>query len=346
MSTDVQVYQGNALDVDLIRRTIAPNLKRDEFDLFITRCRQTGLDPIARQIYALSVWDSQLGGNKMSIQTSIDGFRLLAERTGKYEGQVGPFWCDESGEWKDVWVIEDKPPIAAKVGVYKAGFREPLYAVAHYRDFVKRNNKTGDILGQWKSMPAVMIAKVAESHAIRRAFPAETSGLYTREEMMQAENTLPAQALAHESVINAEVTDVSESNGQKKQTPATEQQITSIRKLLQHLGKPEEIREDLRYLEAKEIIVELSRQYNDQRQKKQPEKSVETDKNALPPTDPIIQRMIDIAKSRVAKIGMDWEAVKQEALKRVVADHEVKIGDFVHINGLITKHEKATRGAA
>jgi len=48
---------------------------------------------------------------------------------------------------------------------------------------------------------------------------------------------------------------------------ATEQQLTSIRKLCQHLGKPEpENPETMTYLSAKELISQLSQEYNEQRQ--------------------------------------------------------------------------------
>lgn len=49
--------------------------------------------------------------------------------------------------------------------------------------------------------------------------------------------------------------------------PATEQQLASLRKLCQHLGKPEpEGQGAMTYLSAKELILQLSREYNEQRQ--------------------------------------------------------------------------------
>jgi phage recombination protein Bet len=162
---------------------------RPTVEAFLAHCRRTGLDPIARQIYAI------YRGGKWGIQISIDGARLVAERSGKYEGQTPVQWTADGERWVDAWMSPEYPR-AARVGVYKTGFREPLYAVARWESYVvmkdvwERGQKTGEqvVSDMWAKMPDLMLGKVAEMLALRKAFPQDLSGLYSGEEMAQADN--------------------------------------------------------------------------------------------------------------------------------------------------------------
>ena len=168
--------------IDIMKRTVAAGTSNEEFAFFLEVCKFRGLNPFNREIYAIPG-----KGGKMTFQVSIDGLRLLAGRSGKYRGQLGPMYCAADGVWREEW-LEKVPPVAAKVGVLRDGFTHPVWAVARYESY-KQNSPI------WEKMPDLMLAKCAESLALRRAFPAETGGLYTHEEMAQAGNTpLPPQA--------------------------------------------------------------------------------------------------------------------------------------------------------
>jgi phage recombination protein Bet len=156
------------VDIDLIRHTLMPPGSNDgHLAMFVHTCQRLGLDPLAHHAYALML------KGRLSIQVSIDGFRLVAEQTGDYRGQEGPFWCGPDGVWRDVW-LEQAPPAAARVGVMREGWSQPLWGTATFAEY-------GSDRGLWREKPSVMLAKVAETIALRRAFPARLSGTYSPE---------------------------------------------------------------------------------------------------------------------------------------------------------------------
>lgn len=171
-----------------------------DLSVFFHQAKQTGLDPFAKQIYMIgrnAKLDDGSWGKKYTIQTGIDGYRLIARRAAKKEheslGYGDTLWCGEDGQWRDVWLARTHPS-AAKVTVIRDG--HPFAAVALWNEYVQ-TTRDGNPNTMWSKMGANQLAKCAEALALRKAYPQDLSGIYTSEEMGQTENvdqvTLPAQ---------------------------------------------------------------------------------------------------------------------------------------------------------
>jgi phage recombination protein Bet len=162
---------------DLIKRTIAKDLLPDEYESFIANAERAGLDPMFKQIYAFieepkrqnettGKWE-KTGERKLNIFASIDGLRLVADRTRRYcPGCDTEYQYDERGKL-----------ISAKVWVKKfiRGQWHEFPETAFLDEFY-RNTPT------WNYKKRVMLSKCAEARVLRRGWPAELSGIYTPEE--------------------------------------------------------------------------------------------------------------------------------------------------------------------
>jgi phage recombination protein Bet len=166
--------------IELMKRTFCKSSTDEEFALFLHACARTGLDPFMRQIYAVKRWDGALKREVMSVQTGIDGYRLIADRTGRYSpGKETIFSYDENG-----W------PVSATAFIKKQtpdGTWHEISATAYMREYCAYTEE-GKPTHMWGTKPHIMLGKCAEALALRKAFPAELSGLYTKEEMEQADN--------------------------------------------------------------------------------------------------------------------------------------------------------------
>jgi len=166
--------------IDLIKRQVAKGVTDDELQLFLYQCARTGLDPLSRQIYALERRE-KVGNDwvkRMSIQTGIDGLRLIAERTGRYApGPETTYEYDSAANLRKATAYIKK--------LTADGTWHIVSASAFWDEYVALK-QDGTPTKIWNEKRHVMLGKCAESLALRRAFPAEMSGLYTSEEMDKA----------------------------------------------------------------------------------------------------------------------------------------------------------------
>lgn len=165
--------------VDLIKTSFCKGLSDDEFKVFLYTCQRTGLDPFAKQIYAVKRFDGKLQREVMTIQTGIDGYRLIADRSGTYApGSEPTYTYDPQGKIVSATSYVKK--------LTKDGTWHTVSAQAFYDEYVQ-TTKDGRAMGMWAKMSRTMLAKCAEALALRKAFPSQLSGIYTKEEMEQAD---------------------------------------------------------------------------------------------------------------------------------------------------------------
>lgn len=209
--------------LSLVRRTVAKDCNEDEFNIFIAMCRALQLDPLRKQAYAFVFKKKekknakgeviQEGSRQLTLVTSIAGFRTIADRTGNYrpDEDAGILYFEEAA----------KDPATNPLGLIKAvicvwkfshGDWHKVTAEAYWDEYAPIKDEWGedesgkwrltgrrslDTSGQWGKMPRVMLAKVAEAAALRKAFPDELSNVHGDEEIDRQKflDLTPAEAV-------------------------------------------------------------------------------------------------------------------------------------------------------
>ena len=178
MSTVIKKNFTEEREAEILRSAICREGSAEDFALFVQVCKKTGLDPFAKQIFPVFRWSAEAKKKVMTIQTSIDGYRVIAERTGNYApGKEVVFTYDESNELRSATAYVKK--------LTRDGTWHEISATAFWEEYAQIT-KEGKLTQFWAKMPHVMLSKCAESIALRKAFPAELSGLYTQEEMQNS----------------------------------------------------------------------------------------------------------------------------------------------------------------
>lgn len=181
--TSLTIHDEQAAFTDTQLRALgfSDRAPRDVVETFFHVVKRTGLDPFARQVYAIE------RGGKWTFQTGIDGYRLTAHRAARRDGVPlsvdAPQWAGPDGVWRDLWT-EQRPPAAARVTVWRNG--ESFTHTCMFREYAQ-TKAGGEPVAMWAKMPANQLAKCAEAAAFRKAFPADLSGVYVDDEMQQAD---------------------------------------------------------------------------------------------------------------------------------------------------------------
>ena len=164
---ELQTIEFNKEQEELIKAQIGKTLNNDELLVFMHVAKRAGLDPLAKQIYAIK------RGGHMTIQTAIDGFRAIADRTGRHVSTSDAIFEEQNDQVIKATITVQKLASNGIVGDFTAS--------AYFQEY----KATGPM---WQKMPRAMLAKCAEALALRKAFSAQLTGLYTNDEMKQADN--------------------------------------------------------------------------------------------------------------------------------------------------------------
>jgi phage recombination protein Bet len=140
---------------------------------FLNICIANKLNPFKRQAHLVG-YDGKNGATFTAI-VGIDGFRAIATRSGKFlGGKVIEMIMQEGGKLPDYCTYIVKRAVGAHVAEFEA--------TAYYAEAVQ-TTYTGQPNSVWSKQPRLMLQKVAEALALRKAFPDDMGGLYTDDEI-------------------------------------------------------------------------------------------------------------------------------------------------------------------
>lgn len=181
--------------VDLIKRTLCPqDTTDDELKLFLHVARESGLDPLRRQIHCTK------RKGRLAIIAGIEGLMARASQQPDFRGVLGNTVCQ-----KDEFLFDGTTNRVVKhtvnpfgergalVGAWATVLREgltPYTVLVRFAEFNQTESPT------WRAMPHQMILKVAKSQALRAAYPERFGSVYE-----------PAEAESTQEVFSAPATE-------------------------------------------------------------------------------------------------------------------------------------------
>ena len=214
----------NYTDAELkaLKNQYAKQASQEQFDLWIAECRTRGLVPVkdvVLQMRATKEYNPETRQKefvKKAVHiTTIQALRKLAERTGKYAGQLPSMWIylDATGTRveSDIPLPESngsaKPriPWAAKVSVLRKGFDHPIIVPARFEAYAQyfSDGSSQQLNSTWANRGPEQLEKCAEALALRKAFPEELGGLYLQEEFTDEETVQATAQPSTENGVNA-----------------------------------------------------------------------------------------------------------------------------------------------
>ena len=173
------------LSTNIIKRYLvsgnADKVTDQEVMMFLALCKYQKLNPFLREAYLIKFGDAPA-----SIVTGKDVFTKRASASQACKGwEAGIIVKTKQGDIQQrngTFVAPDEVLVGGFARIYRQGWQVPLEITVSLSEYQRTNSK-GELMRNWREMPATMIRKVALVQALREAMPQEFQGMYSPEEM-------------------------------------------------------------------------------------------------------------------------------------------------------------------
>jgi len=181
---------GQVLTADTVKNYLVNgggNVSDQEVLMFIELCKAQGLNPFVRDAYLIK-YKSKNPQFDTPATTIVgkDFFIKKANENPAFEGmKAGIVVVDKENqihEREGSLKLPGETIVGGWCEVYRSDRKVPTKAIVAYEEYVQKKGN-GEVNSMWSSKPGTMIRKVAQSQALREAFPNELRGLYQQEEM-------------------------------------------------------------------------------------------------------------------------------------------------------------------
>lgn len=192
---EYKIDGGQVLTADTVRNYLTSgNSKATDQDvlMFIELCKAQKLNPFVRDAYLV-----KFGSQPAQIIVGKDVFIKRASENPNFNGmKAGIVVLDKNGDIKEregALKLPGEELVGGWCEVHLKDKDFPVKSVVSFEEYAQKKND-GTLNSMWAGKGATMIRKVAQSQALREAFPNELRGLYQQEEI-GAEQKLPEKEI-------------------------------------------------------------------------------------------------------------------------------------------------------
>lgn len=183
---------GQVLTADTVRNYLTSGngkVSDQEVLMFIELCKSQRLNPFVRDAYLVKMGDAY----PAQIIVGKDVFIKRASEHPNFNGmKAGIVVLDKKGDIKEregALKLPGEELVGGWCEVHLKDKDFPVKSIVSFEEYAQKT-KAGTLNSMWSTKGATMIRKVAQSQALREAFPNELRGLYQQEEM-GVNNKLP-----------------------------------------------------------------------------------------------------------------------------------------------------------